>query len=117
MYKRLRCSYENHPVIFIHVFGLVLWIVINIIGAVILAVFGMDRLPQEVSRAFILLYVMLFSLWLGKKAVEMYKLNQAKENKTRQILWGIYGVFLLGLVILLAYNLFITPHSTLHTPN
>ena len=49
-------------------FGLVLWIVINIIGAVILAVFGMDRLPQEVSRAFILLYVMLFSLWLGKKA-------------------------------------------------
>ena len=117
MYKRLRSSYENHPVIFIHVFGLVLWIVINIIGAVILAVFGMDRLPQEVSRAFILLYVMLFSLWLGKKAVEMYKLNQAKEKKTRQILWGIYCVFLLGLAIVLAYDLFKAPHSTLRAPN
>ena len=115
--KKIRSIYEKHPVLFIHLFALALWLVLNIIGAIILAVFGMDRLPPEISRAFILLYGMLFSLWLGKKSVEMYKLNQAKEKKTRKILWGIYGIFLLGLVILLAYNLFITPHSTLHTPN
>ncbi|MBR4539825.1 MAG: hypothetical protein IKO52_13425 [Clostridia bacterium] len=117
MLKGIRAFYEKHSVLFIHIFALALWIAINIIGAIVLAVFGMDRLPTELSRIFILLYVMLFSIWLGKKSVDMYKLNQAKEKKTLQILWGIYGVFLLGLVIVLAYNLFITPHSTLHTPN
>ena len=115
--KGIRSFYEKHSVLFIHVFALALWIAVNIIGAIILAVFGMERLPPEVSRVFILLYIMLFSLWLGKKAVDMYKMNQTKETKTRQILWGIYGVLLLGLVIVLACNLFITPHSTLHSPN
>ena len=117
MGKTIRSYYEKHSVTFIHLFALALWIAVNIIGAIILAVFGMDRLPQELSRFFILLYILLFSLWLGKKSVDMYRLNQAKEKKTRQILWGIYCVFLLGLAIVLAYDLFKAPHSTLRAPN
>ncbi len=117
MGKSICSFYEKHSVLFIHLFALALWIAVNIVGAIILAVFGMDRLPPELSRVFILLYILLFSLWLGKKSVEKYKLNKAKEKKTRRSLWGIYCVLLLGLVIVLAYNLFITPHPTIRMPN
>lgn len=103
MINRIRSFYQNHPVLFINLFALALWIAINIFGGLVLALFGRNKLPEQIVRPFITLYVILFCLWLGKEAIARYKVNTALKRRARQIGWAVYAAlsFCLALILMI----------------
>ena len=71
----------------------------------------MNRLPEQIARSFILLYAVIISIWLGMKSFSLCKLNQNTEERTRQILWGIFGTMCLVFALILIISLLAAPHT------
>ena len=109
--ERIQSFYKIHPVFFILLFTAALWIAINIVGSILLAILGMNRLPEQIARSFILLYAVIISIWLGMKSFSLCKLNQNTEERTRQILWGIFGTMCLVFALILIISLLAAPHT------